>query len=87
MCSLRFKNNLLSSEGVRFASISKKTLLSKLSFAVVSLALPLLVGSFLLNFFVALIFPYCSLANLYIPILPLFQLHNVLIECRLRSGE
>ncbi len=42
MCSLRFENNLLSSEGVRFASISKKTLLSKLSFAFVSLALPLL---------------------------------------------
>ncbi len=44
MCSLRFENNLLSSEGVRFALISKKTLLSKLSFAFVSLALPLLVG-------------------------------------------
>ncbi len=43
MCSLRFENNLLSFEGVRFASISKKTLLSKLSFAFVSLALPLLV--------------------------------------------
>ncbi len=43
MCSLRFENNLFSSEGVRFASISKKTLLSKLSFAFVSLALPLLV--------------------------------------------
>jgi hypothetical protein len=42
MCSLRFENNLLSSEGVRFASISKKTLISKLSFAFVSLALPLL---------------------------------------------
>ncbi len=42
MCSLRFENNLLSSEDVRFASISKKTLLSKLSFAFVSLALPLL---------------------------------------------
>ncbi len=42
MCSLRFENNLPSSEGVRFASISKKTLLSKLSFAFVSLALPLL---------------------------------------------
>ncbi len=34
---------MLSSEGVRFASISKKTPLSKLSFAFVSLALPLLV--------------------------------------------
>ncbi len=43
MCSLLFENNLLSSEGVRFASISKKTPLSKLSFAFVSLALPLLV--------------------------------------------
>jgi hypothetical protein len=43
MCSLRFENNFLSSEGVRFASISKKTLLSKISFAFVSLALPLLV--------------------------------------------
>jgi hypothetical protein len=44
MCSLRFENNLLSSEGVRFASISKKTPLSNLSFAFVSLALPLLLG-------------------------------------------
>jgi hypothetical protein len=43
MCSLRFENIFLSNEGVRFASISKKTLLSKLSFAFVSLALPLLV--------------------------------------------
>ncbi len=42
MCSLRFENNLLTIEGVRFASISKKTPLSKLSFALVSLALPLL---------------------------------------------
>ncbi len=37
-----FENNLLTIKGVRFASISKKTLLSKLSFAFVSLALPLL---------------------------------------------
>jgi hypothetical protein len=44
MCSLRFENNLLTIEGVRFASISKKTPLSKLSFAFVSLALPLLLG-------------------------------------------
>ncbi len=44
MSSLRFENNLLSREGVRFASISKKTLLSKLSFAFVSLALPLLIN-------------------------------------------
>ncbi len=43
MCSLRFENNLLIIKGVRFASISKKTPLSKLSFAFVSLALPLLV--------------------------------------------
>ena len=43
MCSLRFENNLLIIEGVRFASISKKTPLSKLSFAFVSLALPLLI--------------------------------------------
>jgi hypothetical protein len=43
MCSLRFENNLLTIESVRFASISKKTPLSKLSFAFVSLALPLLV--------------------------------------------
>jgi hypothetical protein len=43
MCSLRFENNFLTIEGVRFASISKKTLLLKLSFAFVSLALPLLV--------------------------------------------
>jgi hypothetical protein len=35
-------HNLLTIEGVRFASISKKTPLSKLSFAFVSLALPLL---------------------------------------------
>jgi hypothetical protein len=37
-----FRNNLLTVEDVRFASISKKTPLSKLSFAFVSLALPLL---------------------------------------------
>jgi hypothetical protein len=43
MCSLRFENNLLTIEGVRYASILKKTPLSKLSFAFVSLALPLLV--------------------------------------------
>jgi hypothetical protein len=42
MCSLRFENNFLTIEGVRFALISKKTPLSKLSFALVSLALPLL---------------------------------------------
>ncbi len=42
MCSLRFENNLLTIEGIRFASISKKTPISKLSFAFVSLALPLL---------------------------------------------
>jgi hypothetical protein len=42
MCSLRFENNLLTIKGVRFASISKKTPLSKLSFAFVSLALLLL---------------------------------------------
>ncbi len=42
MCSLCFENNLLTIEGVRFASISKKTPISKLSFAFVSLALPLL---------------------------------------------
>ncbi len=45
MCSLRFENNLLTVEGVRFASISKKTPLLKLSFAFVSLALPLLFTS------------------------------------------
>ncbi len=45
MCSLRFENNLLTVEAVRFASISKKTPLSKLSFAFVSLALPLLVST------------------------------------------
>jgi hypothetical protein len=43
MCSLRFENNFLTIEGVRFASISKKTPLSKLSFAFVSLALLLLI--------------------------------------------
>ncbi len=42
MSSLRFENNLLTVEAVRFASISKKTPLSKLSFAFVLLALPLL---------------------------------------------
>ncbi len=42
MCSLRFENNLLTIECVRFASISNKTALSKLSFPFVSLALPLL---------------------------------------------
>jgi hypothetical protein len=42
MCSLRFESNLLTMEGVRFALISKKTPLSKLSFAFVLLALPLL---------------------------------------------
>ncbi len=41
ICSLRFENYLLTIEGVRFASISKKTPLSKLSFTFVSLALPL----------------------------------------------
>jgi hypothetical protein len=50
MCSLRFKNNLLTIEGVRFASISKETPLSKLSFAFVSLALPLLVQGVLLGY-------------------------------------
>ncbi len=45
MCLLRFENNLLTMEGVRFASISKKTPLSKLSFAFVSLALPLLANT------------------------------------------
>jgi hypothetical protein len=45
MCSLRFENNLFTIEGVHFASISKKTPLSKLSFASVLLALPLLVAS------------------------------------------
>jgi hypothetical protein len=45
MCSLRFENNLLTIEGVRFASISKKSQLSKLLFAFVSLALPLLILS------------------------------------------
>ncbi len=45
MCSLRFENNLLTFEGVRFASISKKKLILKLSFAFVSLALPLLLVS------------------------------------------
>jgi hypothetical protein len=43
MCSLRFENNLLTIEGVGFASLSKKTPFSKLSFAFVSLALPLLI--------------------------------------------
>jgi hypothetical protein len=43
MCALHFENNFHTIEGVRFASISKKTPLSKLSFAFVSLVLPLLV--------------------------------------------
>jgi hypothetical protein len=42
MCSLCFKNNLLTIKAVRFALISKKTPLSKISFAFISLALPLL---------------------------------------------
>jgi hypothetical protein len=46
MCSLRFENNLLTIEGVRFASISKKTPVSKLSFALVSLAFPLLKSTY-----------------------------------------
>jgi len=43
MCLLRFENNLFTIEGLRFAWMLKKTSLSKLSFAFVSLALPLLV--------------------------------------------
>ncbi len=42
MCLLRFENNLLTIEGVRFTSILKKKPLSKLSFALISLGLPLL---------------------------------------------
>jgi hypothetical protein len=42
MCSLPFENNLLTIEGVHFALILKKTPLSKLLFAFVSVALPLL---------------------------------------------
>jgi hypothetical protein len=42
MCLLRFKNNLLTIEGVRFVSILKKAPLSKLSLAFVSISLPLL---------------------------------------------
>jgi hypothetical protein len=54
MCSLRFENNFLTIEGVRFASISKKTPLSKLSFAFLLLALPLLMLSiFLRRFFLS----------------------------------
>ncbi len=53
----RFKNNLLAIEGVRFASISKKTPFSKLSFAFVSLALPLLVPSFLAGRMIRLLLP------------------------------
>jgi hypothetical protein len=45
MCLLRFENNLLTIASVRFASISNTTPLSKLSFAFVSLALPLLLGN------------------------------------------
>jgi hypothetical protein len=47
MCSLRFENNLLTIEGVLFTLIWKKTPLSKLSFAFVSLALPFLEGRLL----------------------------------------
>jgi hypothetical protein len=43
MCSLHFENNVLAIEGVRFTSI-KKTPLSKLSFAFVSISLPLLIS-------------------------------------------
>ncbi len=65
MCSLCFENNLLTIEGVRFAPISKKTPLSKLSFAFVSLALPLLVeinpytGVVLRNFLLSTSIVYC----------------------------
>jgi hypothetical protein len=43
ICSLLFENNLLTIEGVCVASISKKTPLLKLSFAFISISLPLLV--------------------------------------------
>ncbi len=39
MCLLRFKNNLLTIEEVRFASILKKTPISKLSYAFASVAI------------------------------------------------
>jgi hypothetical protein len=59
MCSLRFENNLLTFEGVRFASMSKKTPISKLSFAFVSLALPLLDGILLYKILVLFPCTFC----------------------------
>jgi hypothetical protein len=61
MCSLRFENNFLTVEGVRFASIWKKTPLSKLSFAFVSLALPLLITSYIFLYFLEITAPVKSL--------------------------
>ncbi len=47
MCLLCFKNNLLTIECVRFTSILKKSILSNLSIAFVSLSLPFLEGKLL----------------------------------------
>jgi hypothetical protein len=44
--SLHFENNLLTINGVRFSSISEKTLLLKLSFAFISISLPLLCSGY-----------------------------------------
>jgi hypothetical protein len=69
---------LLTSEGVRFASISKKTSLSKLSFAFVSLALPLLeaileYGTFL--YVVVLIHSFYSIVSVTSD--PYLKVHSV----------
>jgi hypothetical protein len=50
LCSLRFENNLVTIKGVRFASISQKTPFAKLSFAFVSLELPLLLSTVIWKF-------------------------------------
>jgi hypothetical protein len=75
MCSLRFENNLLTIEGVRFASISKKTPLSKLSFAFVSLALPLLVVTLLYKYRISGILKFNSFVTIRAPFMHLHSLH------------
>ncbi len=74
MCSLRFENNFLIIEGVRFASISKKKPLSKLSFAFVSLALPFLLPTIIFPWFIFFLFlkrsvQYITIFNFSIPLL------------------
>jgi hypothetical protein len=61
MCSLRFENNLLIIEGVRFASISKKTPLPKLSFAFVRFRFA---SVNCVNYFGSIVKPWCTSMNL-----------------------